>query len=248
MTNQKLPVIGITCNKIRKTEDRPHQDGQNVTYIQALAQSGAAPLMVPNLQDDHLRTVYDLCAGLLLAGGGDIEPHHYGEERRQAIKGVSRSRDRAELALTRWAIAEGKPLLAICRGMQVLNVALGGSLYQDIASQVPGSNRHDWHGGYSRQHTPHSVALTSDSFLTRLLGTTSLMVNSLHHQAVKGVAPNVVVVGRSPDGIVEAVEVSEHPFVIAVQWHPEELVRTQSHARQLFDAFVQASIRGRGAI
>jgi putative glutamine amidotransferase len=134
---------------------------------------------------------------------------------------------------------EGLPVLAICRGIQVLNVALGGSLYQDIEEQVPGAQKHNWHPGYARNHLPHTVDVSPQTRLARILGTTTLPVNSRHHQALKKVAPGLAVAARSPDGIIEAVEGEDHPFAIAVQWHPEDLI-TDERAQRLFDALVDA--------
>jgi putative glutamine amidotransferase len=145
-----------------------------------------------------------------------------------------------ELTLSRWVVDEGKPLLAICRGIQVLNVALGGSLYQDIGDQVPGVGRHAWHAGFPRDHLPHEVAIDSGSRLASVVGATSLPVNSLHHQAIKGVAPGLTVVALAPDGIIEAAQVEGHPFALSVQWHPEELTGSDASARRLFAALVRA--------
>jgi putative glutamine amidotransferase len=131
-------------------------------------------------------------------------------------------------------------LLAICRGIQLLNVALGGSLYQDIAAQIPGAERHDWYPGYPRNRLSHEVAVTPQTRLAALLGDGSLRVNSLHHQALKEVPPGLTVVARAPDGIVEAVEIADHPFALGVQWHPEELAEGDIRAQRLFDALVEA--------
>jgi putative glutamine amidotransferase len=217
------------------------RSGQNQTYLDALVRAGAAPLLIPNLADQALlRTVFESVDGLLLSGGDDVDPAHYGEDRHEKCGTITPERDVAELALIPWAIDEGKPILAICRGIQVLNVALGGSLFQDIQAQVPGAQKHDWHGGYPRTHPAHVVEITAQTRLAGLLGATSLPVNSLHHQAVKKVAPRLVVAGRTRDGIVEAVEAEGHPFAIGVQWHPEELAGDDARAQRLFDALVQA--------
>jgi putative glutamine amidotransferase len=215
--------------------------GQNQTYVDALIRAGAAPLLIPNLTDQALlHTFYERLDGVLLSGGDDVDPRHYGEDRHEKCGTITPERDATELPLTRWAIEDGKPLLGICRGIQVLNVALGGTLYQDIQAQVPGAGRHDWHRGYPRNHPAHVVEIPAQARLAHLLGTTSLPVNSLHHQAVKDVAPGLTPAGRAPDGIVEAVEAEDHPFAIGVQWHPEELAGEDLCAQRLFDALVQA--------
>ena len=237
-----LPTIGITC-----LDDHPTQEqhsprfGQNQAYSHAVARAGGAPLLIPNLTDKTLlRTLYDLLDGLLLSGGEDIDPAYYSEPRHEKCGPVSPDRDQVELTLTRWAMDDGKPLLAICRGIQVLNVALGGSLYQDIQAQVRGANKHDWRPGYPSNRLSHTVIVTPQTHLAHILETTSLPVNSMHHQAIKEVAPGLTVTARAPDNIIEALEAEEHPFAIGVQWHPEELADNDIGAQRIFDALVEA--------
>jgi putative glutamine amidotransferase len=243
MTETRTPNIGITCIAM-ETDGRPPRLGQNGTYINALIRAGAAPFLIPHLTDRVLlRSLYDLLDGLLLPGGEDIDPAFYGEARHEKCGKISLERDETELALARWAMEEGKPLLAICRGIQVLNVALGGSLYQDIQAQVPGAQRHDWYPNLPRDRQSHILEIVPQTRLAELSGTTSLPVNSLHHQSIKEAAPGLVVVAHAEDGIVEAVEAPDHPFALAVQWHPEELAANDGRAQRLFDAFVEASRR-----
>jgi putative glutamine amidotransferase len=180
---------------------------------------------------------------LLLPGGEDVDPAFYGEARHEKCGRVSLDRDETELALARWAMEEGKPLFAICRGIQVLNVAQGGSLYQDIQTQVPGTDKHDWYPDHPRDRQSHTLEIVPRTRLAQLSGTTSLPVNSLHHQAIKEAAPGLVVVAHAEDGIVEAVEAPDHPFALGVQWHPEELASRDARAQRLFDAFVEACRR-----
>jgi putative glutamine amidotransferase len=237
------PIVGITCLTIPPREDhRPPQLGQNQTYLQAVARAGAAPLLIPSLVDgDQLRAIYDSLDGLLLPGGEDVDPNRYGESRLEACGPSSPERDATELTLARWAMDEGKPLLAICRGIQVLNVVLGGSLYQDIEIQLPDAGKHDWYPGQPRDLRPHPVDIVPGTRLARIVGNvTSLAVNSLHHQALKALAPGLRISARAPDGVVEAVEAPDHPFALAVQWHPEELAKGDARAQALFDALVGA--------
>ena len=243
MNNHRVPVIGLTSITIpSKAEYRPPRVGQNQTYIQAALRAGAAPLLIPHMTDHRLlRTLYDRLDGLLLPGGEDVAPAHYRELAHEKCGTPSLERDETELMLARWAVGEGKPLLAICRGIQVLNVALGGSLYQDIQAQIPGAAKHDWYPGHPRNLRAHGVACTPGSRLAGLIGTPSLEVNSLHHQALKKLAPDLEITARAPDGIVEAVEVPSHPFALGVQWHPEELAAEDAQAQGLFDALVEAS-------
>jgi putative glutamine amidotransferase len=248
VTNKRPPIIGITCR-----DDRPMQDqhaprfGQSQAYVHALTRAGAAPLLVPNLTDKTLlRTLYELLDGLLLAGGEDVDPAYYGEPRHEKCGPVSPERDKAELALTRWAMEDGKPLLAICRGIQVLNVALGGSLYQDIQAQIQGGDKHDYrYPGYPRNRLSHTVTVAPQMHLAHILGLLNspdplYWVNSSHHQAIKDVAPGLTVAACAPDGIIEAVEAEAHPFAIGVQWHPEELADNDVQAQRIFDALVEA--------
>jgi len=242
MADMRSPIIGVTCTESRTSQnERPPRLGQNRTYLRALTRAGATPLLIPHLPDEtQLRTLYDLLDGLLLPGGEDVDPAWYRETPHDKLGKTSPERDTVELALARWSMDEGLPLLAMCRGIQVLNVALGGSLYQDIQHQVPTAQKHNWYPGYPRNHLPHTVDVSPQTRLAHILRTTSLPVNSLHHQALKKVASGLTVVARSPDGIIEAVEAEDHPFAIAVQWHPEELADTDERAQRLFDALVDA--------
>jgi putative glutamine amidotransferase len=241
MSDRRLPIIGVTCTAIQ-IEDRPPRLGQNQTYLNALIRAGAAPVLIPHSTDKLLlRTLYDAVDGLLLPGGEDVDPARYGEPPHEKCGTVSPERDETELLLARWAVDEDKPLLAICRGIQVLNVALGGSLYQDIEAQVPGGQKHDWYPGYPRNHLPHPITLDPGVRLAHILGTTSLSVNSLHHQALKKVALGLRVAARAPDQIIEAVEAEDHPFALGVQWHPEELANGDLRAQKLFDLLVENS-------
>jgi putative glutamine amidotransferase len=243
MGDQRVPVIGLTSITIPSDEEyRPSRVGQNQTYLRAVLRTGAAPLLIPHITDGRLlRAIYDRLDGLLLPGGEDVAPARYGESAHEKCGMPSPERDETELRLASWAVAEGKPLLAICRGIQVLNVALGGSLYQDIQAQIPGAAKHDWYPGHPRDTRAHGVVCTEGSRLVDIVGSTSLAVNSLHHQALKELAPTLQIAARAPDGIVEAVEVAGHPFALGVQWHPEELAEEDALAQGLFDAFVEAS-------
>jgi putative glutamine amidotransferase len=242
MTEMGSPAIGITCSRIEtSSKHRPLYFGQNQTYAHALIRAGTAPLLIPPLGDHTLLpTLYERLDGLLFSGGGDIAPARYGEPVHEKCGSAWPERDEMELTLARWAMDDGKPVLAICRGIQVLNVALGGTLYQDIEAQIPGAERHPWYPDYPRNRLSHPVVVIPDTRLAHILGATSLPVNSLHHQAVKDVAPGLAVVARAPDGVIEGVEAQSHPFAIGVQWHPEDLAADQAHHQRLFDALAEA--------
>lgn len=254
MAGRQPVTVGLTCSTLATdAESRPSRLGQSHSYLRALVRAGAAPVLIPHLDDPALlRTAYERVDALLLPGGVDIAPEEYGEEIHEKCGTIDRERDRTELILTRWCVEDNKPLLAICRGIQVLNVALGGSLYQDIAAQVPAAGRHDWYPDHPRNLRPHAVDVVPGTRLAAILhpalpqapppgGNLRLEVNSLHHQAVKELAPGVRLAGRAPDGIVEAIEVEAHPFALGVQWHPEELAPEDARAQALFDALIRAA-------
>ena len=231
------PTIGVTSRWCGSQPDAlPHP------YLKVLRDLGARPRLMDIDRDETelAREVLDL-DGLLLTGGGDVEPSRYGEEQHPQCRGVSTRRDRAEMAVIRAAVAADKPLLAICRGIQVLNVALGGSLYQDVPSQIASPLTHRTKG---RDELIHRVRLEPGSQLATCLRAEEVSVNSLHHQGVKRLGQGLLAVGRSGDGLVEAVEMPGKRFVIGVQWHPEELVGAVEHARRLFECFLAAASPG----
>jgi len=200
--------------------------------------------LLPLLDDDEaLMDIYERLDGLLLAGGGDIAPHYFGETRLAKLRSVDLPRDRAELPLARWAVRDDLPLLAICRGIQVLNVALGGTLYQDIPAQIPQSLRHDFRPEHPRNYLGHEVQVQPATRLAGILGAERLAVNSFHHQSVKGVAVGLQVSAFAPDGVIEAIEAQDRIFVIGVQWHPEELLEDDPRMRRLFEAFIAEARR-----
>jgi putative glutamine amidotransferase len=198
------------------------------------------------LDETALRAVFDRIDGVLLTGGGDIDPAYYNETPTEYVKGVDRERDEVEMALARWAVEDGKPLLAICRGIQVMNVALGGNLFQDVKAEMPGAIRHDYFQslGFARDHRAHEVRLENGSQTANLMGEHLAAVNSLHHQGIKLLAPDLTQVAYAPDGLVEAVEVAGHPFAIGVQWHPEALYLDDDAMRRLFEGLADAAREG----
>ncbi len=181
--------------------------------------------------------------GLLLSGGDDINPDTYGEESEPWMGQVDAERDASELGLARMWLASERPLLAICRGNQVLNVALGGTLYQDIATYIPNALDHSYVPARPMENLVHSVTLDPHSRLAEILGGTRIEVNSAHHQAVKALGDRLTVVARADDDVVEALELQGHPFCIGVQWHPEAMVKTVDSMWPLFEAFVSAAGR-----
>jgi putative glutamine amidotransferase len=240
------PFIGIPCGTFRDKDWCPPAFGHRQTYIDAIVAAGGVPLLIPLVEDEEvLRALYARLDGLLLAGGRDIEPGFYGEQPIPEIGEIDRQRDLVELPLTRWAAADGMPILGICRGIQVLNVALGGTLYQDIPAQLGSSIRHD--DSYLREdwtHMAHELRLDPGSHLARLIGTDSFTTNSLHHQSVKDLAPGLRAVGWAPDGVVEAVEGDNGRFLLGVQCHPEALQgEADPRWAAIFRAFVESCVQ-----
>jgi len=215
-------------------------------YSRAVVHAGGAPVIVPAAH--QARTLADLLErldGLLLSGGPDVHPRFYREQPLPGLGEVDEPLDRMELAAARQAHDRGLPILGICRGIQTLNVALGGTLYQDIATQVPDCIEHLQKA--AKDVNTHQVVIETNSRLQAVLGRTRIWVNGKHHQAVKKTGKGLRVSARAPDGVVEALEDPTKPFVVAVQWHPEGTWRTDPLSRKLFGAFVTAADAGRGS-
>ena len=251
----RRPLIGIPTQTLQAIDDippgLPHSWVMNSRYALAAAEAGALPVLLPLLDQDFdtLHAAYARLDGLLLAGGVDLDPASFGEERHPRLGRTDRARDVVELALAEWAIADEKPVLGLCRGHQVLNVALGGTLWQDIAAQVPGAIKHDYFptAGFARDHLAHEVTLAPGSRLQEAFAAPSIPVNSMHHQAVKLLAPALLASAHSSDGLVEAVESGSDHFLVGVQWHPEVFEQSDAGTRRLFRSFVDAAAGWRRA-
>lgn len=241
------PLIGITTEEqASRDEWRPSYYAQNHHYSDAILGAGGVPVLIPFTHDlAQLRDMYERLDGILFAGGGDLHPDHYNEEAHEAMHDTSGERDRIELQLIKWAIADDKPMLAICRGFQVMNVALGGTLIQDISSQVPGAQDHELSTHkHDKTFIAHQLTLAPDSKLASLIGDTTVPANTHHHQAVKKPAPGMLVTGWAEDGIIESGEIPSRRFAIGVQCHPEALVRTVPGWQKVLSAFVAAAREG----
>ncbi|NOT06670.1 MAG: gamma-glutamyl-gamma-aminobutyrate hydrolase family protein [Gemmatimonadales bacterium] len=243
------PLIGIPAQTLQSIdgipEGLPHSWVMNSRYYIAAAAAGAVPVMIPLFDRDRgtLRAMYDRLDGVLLAGGVDMDPDTYGEPHHPKLGSIDPSRDAVELDLARWAIADKKPILGLCRGHQVLNVAMGGTLYQDIEAEIPAAIKHDYFptAGYARDFLAHEVEVVPGSRLEAAFRSEKASVNSMHHQAVKELAPGLCVSARAPDGLIEAVESGTEHFLVGVQWHPESLDQTDDRERALFRSFVEAA-------
>jgi putative glutamine amidotransferase len=240
------PLIGVTT--AISTDGSPDRAYLNRAYLHAVQQAGGIPLLLPpQLTEASWQALSSHMDALILTGGGDVEPARYGAAADPATTDVSPARDALELALTRRALEEQRPILAICRGIQVLNVALGGTLAQDLAGAGTDGIAHAQKEPRDQPTHPVRIAVEGTR-LGRIVGAAELAVNSFHHQAIARVGHRLREVAWAPDGVVEAVELVETArFVIGVQWHPEELVERDAAARALFAAVVEtASARRQG--
>lgn len=215
----------------------------NKTYANAIVSAGGMPLLaIAHGQHDAFAKLVDIMDALLLPGGADVHPAHYNEELTDHTTETNAQRDELELALIRAARAKGVPILGICRGMQLLNIAYGGSLYQDIAQATETAITHDNSKHPNRgQHIAHTVSVEKGSLLSLLMEQENVPVNSTHHQSVKQLGMGLSVSARAPDGIIEAIEDPLHPFVLGIQWHPEGLQTDHTHAKEIFRAFVESA-------
>jgi putative glutamine amidotransferase len=244
---EKAPLIGITCSRVTGGAWGLYSLGHFMDYTlsdysEAILDAGGAPVIIPAAQDrKSLDRILSAVQGLILSGGPDVHPRRYGEEPMAGLAEVDETLDRMELMAAGLAVENNLPVLGICRGIQVLNVALGGTLYQDIASQVPKSICHTPKA--DKAVNTHTVRIEAGSRLHKLFGQREIWVNGKHHQSVKDVAPGVVVAARARDGVIEAVELPGRRFVIGVQWHPEGTWREDPNSNRLFQAFVRASVK-----
>ncbi|MGA7194828.1 MAG: gamma-glutamyl-gamma-aminobutyrate hydrolase family protein [Anaerolineales bacterium] len=233
------PIIGITTNHSSNTYNQTTVL-LNEAYIKAIMQAGGVPVLIPSLiADDGWDALYARLDGILFTGGGDISLDHFKGDPHPRIDDVDLARDSVELNLLHASVADGKPFLGICRGCQLLNVGLGGTLYTHIPDQLPNALDHSYPGNM-RTVLVHEVKIDEGTRVADVLGEPIVKVNSHHHQGLKDIAPSLRVAGHSPDGLVEAIELPDHPFGLAVQWHPEWLTDQQS-TRNLFKRFVEAA-------
>ncbi len=233
----KKPVIGLTPSHDTKTNDismRP-------TYLGAIRAAGGIPVVLPlEASAEDLQQLTDTLDGFLFTGGPDMHPFSFGEETHIHCGQVSVKRDTLELALLPLVMKARKPILGICRGIQSLNVGLGGTIYQDVPSQFAREYPLVHKQPFYYDIPSHTVAITPGTRMAAICGEPVIQVNSMHHQAVKDLAPGCVVCGVASDGLVEAMEMPEYPYLVAVQWHPEYLWQNHQAAANLFKSFVEA--------
>ena len=233
----RKPLIGLTPAHDMESGDvkaRP-------TYMRALKAAGAIPVVMPlDASEEDLKQLSQDLDGFLFTGGPDVHPFLFGEETQAHCGNVSPARDQMEISMLPMIMELQKPILGICRGIQVLNIALGGNIWQDIPSQVTRDFPLAHSQPFSYDMPCHTVALTDGSLLARISEGSSIEVNSMHHQAVKDLAPGLIASAYSTDYLIEALEMPDYPFFIGVQWHPEYLWEKNKEAFRLFQTFVKA--------
>lgn len=236
----RKPLIALTPY-FNIEKDEPYM---RPAYLKALRAAGGIPFILPaELEEVELRQILEQAGGILFTGGPDIHPFYFGEETQRFCGNVSVKRDTLELMLLKLGMEMKKPILGICRGIQLLNIGLGGDIYQDIPSQFKEEFpiAHSQPFGY--EIPSHTVTVTEGTLLSRLVQADVLKVNSMHHQAVRNVAPGLVPSAHAPGGLVEAVELPGYPFLLGVQWHPEYLWEADEAAMRLFRGFVNAALQ-----
>jgi len=235
------PLIAVTTYTFFMLRDHLHERTQAVaeSYVSMLSQAGGMAVLIPaNFGLDRVPELASRIDGILLSGGPDVDPFHFGAEPHRKLGKIDPVRDELEIALSKIALERSIPVLAICRGIQVLNVALGGTLIQDIPSHVPGHISHEVRGVV--EGAGHTIDLDPESRLAKMVGSTLLRVTSDHHQAVEDVGEGLLVSAWARDGIVEAIEHKEHPFMIGLQWHPERNPTMTPDTRVILDEFMKA--------
>jgi len=236
------PIIGITVSKILKKHRFYNQSPS--AYSEAIIRAGGLPILIPvEFPVSNITSLFNQMDGLLLSGGGDVSVAFYNGESNPTIEGVCEERDQLEIELLKNAIKAKKPVLGICRGTQLINVALGGTLYTHVPEQFKTEIIHNTPEEKGRDCLVHEVELDPNSKIGKITGQNRISVNSFHHQAIRTIAPKLRVTARATDGLIEAVELAGDPFgVIGVQWHPECLLELQPHL-EIFKAFTAACQR-----
>jgi putative glutamine amidotransferase len=245
-TPVRKPVIGISSGEVyNKLETwRPVTYGQNQAFVESILLAGGVPVLLPLTTDKAvLRQISSMLDGLYLAGGNDLHPQLYGQKPAAAkTEDFSTLRDTTEQALLEYALEDGKPILGICRGMQLLNVQLGGTLYQDINTELPGTLDHNVSNKYKRlTDLSHVLTIKPGSRLAQIVGEGNLGTNAHHHQAVKKLGKGLQAVAWTSDGIIEAIEHLDYPFAVGIQAHPESLLTVEPRWVALFHAFIGAT-------
>jgi putative glutamine amidotransferase len=243
-----LPLIGLTTRNLTEPKYDLPLIVSPKSYSQMLLQSGAIPILIPiNLKAGYYQDLLSRIDGIIFTGGGDIDPSRFNGLPHEKISHVDQERDNAEISLLQQVQSLNLPFMGICRGLQVINVALGGDLYTHISDQLPGALEHAYFPPEnSTDFLAHTIEIKKGSCLAQIMGTTQAQVNSLHHQGIQSLAPQVTPLAWAPDGLVEAIQVPNNPFGFAVQWHPEWLP-DDNYAQALFTAFIETARQHRSS-
>ena len=232
-------LIGITVDRSLNRSGYPHFEIPEA-YCDSIIKTGGTPILIPpDLPNNRLRELLNRLDGILFSGGGDIEPARYGSPEHPRVASVDPDRDRLEIELLHHVTRLEMPFLGICRGLQLINVAFGGTLYEDLTDQFSQKIRHDQFPTQPRDYLAHPVEIINDSRLAKIIGKSEIRVNSLHHQGIRRLADNLIASAYAPDGLVEGIEIPNYPFGLAVQWHPECLLTAPPAACQRYS--VQAA-------
>ena len=234
------PLIGLTCSRIHGRNESVYHAVPEA-YIQALLQAGATPLVIPlGVSPEMLQGLSSRFDAILFTGGGDVRPERYHSKPHPMVSEMDDDRDRIELQLFEYARKSRLPMLGICRGLQLFNVAMGGTLFEDILDQRPASIKHSLFPENPRDYLGHQIELNQNSHLSQILGESSFRVNSMHHQGIERLGDGLISTGVAEDGLVEAIELADYSFGLAVQWHPECMLKNSSMPA-LFRAFIEAA-------
>jgi len=249
VTAGRMPLIGVTTQTLQAIDgipaELPTSWVMNQRYVHAVVAAGGAPVLVPLIAQDPetLRQVYERLDGVLVPGGVDIDPAMYNHPHHKLLGRLDADRDTTEVTITRWALEDKKPFLGLCRGLQVLSVALGGTLWQDLTDQRPTSEKHDYFpgAGFARDHLAHNVDVRSGTRLSDALGAGTIAVNSMHHQGIRDLGARLVPTAIAEDGLIEGAELEGAGFAVGVQWHPEMFKSGEPSVGKLFEDFVRAA-------
>ncbi|WP_117170481.1 gamma-glutamyl-gamma-aminobutyrate hydrolase family protein [Paraliobacillus sediminis] len=237
MKQSLKPVIGITSSNV--THNKLPSINLHEKYIQAIVTAGGVPVVIPTGPKDMAEVWVSICNGIILSSGEDVDPYSYHANPEPKLQQTNLKRDLMEIDLVKSAQQQNKPLLGICRGITMLNAALGGTVIQDIETANSKAIKH--YQQSDREDPTHDVQIKEGSLLYKILNDTKIRVNSMHHQSINKLAPNLITVATALDGVIEAVEgPSDAPFMLGVQWHPEEMAHVDSRMQDLFQVFVHA--------
>ena len=228
------PIIAITPEVDENAVTR-----LNNTYIKAIEMAGGIPFVIPyTASEETISVLLDACDGVVFSGGADVDPKRYGEEAKATCGKIQYLRDELEFTVLKIALEKNKPILAICRGSQLLNAFFGGTLYQDIPTERPSEISHKQDEPYSSPS--HLIRINENTPLSELISADTMLVNSIHHQAVKELASELEVMAVADDGLIEATYLPEYRYLRAYQWHPERLVEVNEHNKMIIEDFIAA--------